>query len=102
MQPHRTLFVPAAFALGGDQRPLTQATQGATHDLFAMAETVNGRGVDPVDAQVQRPVDRASGLLVVLRSPTVRPVPAAHGPGAQTDGRQLKAGLAKGGTGCED
>ena len=47
-----------------------------------MAETIGGRGVDPVHAELQRPVDRVDRLLVLLWSPAELPPPPpiAHAP----------------------
>ena len=70
--------------------------QRAAHDLFGMAQAVDRRGIDPVDAPVHRQADRADGIGIVLRPPTHRPAIAAHGPGAQPDARDRHAGASQG------
>ena len=81
--------------LGEHVRPPVHAFQRPPDDLLRAAEPVPGRGVDPVDAEVERPVDRRDGLLVVLRSPAEFPSAAADRPGAEADPGDLHAGRAR-------
>ena len=49
-----------------------------------MAQTVNGGGVDPVNAQFQRAKDGGNGLGIILRAPAKFPIPA-DGPGTEAN-----------------
>src|SRR6267378_88590 len=50
-----------------------------------MAEPVDGRGVDPVDAGRDRMLDGRDRIRIVLASPAVGPTAAADGPCAEAD-----------------
>ena len=82
-------------ALGEHVGPLGQAAQRAADDLLGAAEAVRGRGVDPVDPELQRPVDGRDRLVILLWSPAELPATAADGPGAEADAADLQAGLAQ-------
>jgi hypothetical protein len=91
---------PAAAAveqrrLGEDVRSLRHSLKRAADDLLGMSEPVRGRGVDPVHAQLERPVDRGERLLVVLRAPGELPATAADGPRAEADAGDVQAGGAE-------
>ena len=60
-----------------------------------MAQAVDGGGIDPVHAAIERRVDGGDGFVVVLRSPGERPSAAAHRPGADADRRQFHIAVAK-------
>jgi len=60
-----------------------------------MAETVDGGGVDPVDAVVEGGVDGGDGLVVILWAPGELPAAAAHGPGADSDGSEFEVAIAE-------
>ena len=89
-------LVPAAFALGGDDGPATfELLERPAHDVFAVAEPVDRRGVEPVDAEIQRFVDRADREGVVLRTPAEFPVAAAHRPGTEADRGEVEVRAAE-------
>ena len=67
----------------------------ARDDFFRMAEAVDGCGVDPVDAKVERAMDRGDGFVVVLGAPGEFPVAAADGPCAKADGCEVKVRVAE-------
>ena len=73
---------------GGFQRP--------ADDFFRMAEAVNRRGVDPVNAEIEGAMDGGDGFVVVLRTPGEFPVAAADGPRAKADGGEVKVRIAEG------
>ena len=88
--------MPAHGALGEDQRPCAAPLfQRPGDDLFRVAQPIDGGRVDPVDAQFERAMNGGDGLVVVLRSPGELPVPAADGPRAKPDRRQLQIRIAK-------
>src|SRR5439155_12719572 len=64
-------------------------------DLLGAAEAVGSGGVDPVDAQLERPVDRRDRLLVLLRAPAELPAAAADSPRAEADAGDLETGMAQ-------
>ena len=94
---HAVVLVPAQSALGEHERPLGggDLLQCRAHDLFGMPEPVDGGGVDPVDAALDRMADGGDRLLVVLAAPADRPVAAADGPGAEPDRRDVHVGAAE-------
>src|ERR1700691_488391 len=60
-----------------------------------MPQPIDSRGVDPGEAAVQRALNGADGLSVILRAPCELPIAAANRPGAVTDGGELKVRIAK-------
>ncbi len=79
-------LAPRAFALGEDVGLGRDAFKRSRHHLLGMAQTINRRGVDPVEAGFEPGADCGNRLAVVLRSPGESPASAAHGPGANTHG----------------
>src|SRR5262249_24817815 len=59
--------------------------EGPRDDLFRVAQPVDGRRVNPVNAGVQRLVDGRDGVNVVLGTPGEFPAPAADGPSPEAD-----------------
>ena len=55
-----------------------------------MAQAVNGRSVDPVDAGVQRLVNGRDRILIVLCSPSRIPSRAADRPRSEADRRDVQ------------
>src|SRR5579863_10075890 len=55
-----------------------------------MAETVNRRSVNPINAKLEGPMNRGDGFAVVLRSPRELPVRAANSPRSVTYRCDLK------------
>jgi hypothetical protein len=70
---------PLAFeqrGLGEQIRPLAHALQRPSDDLLRVAEAVRGGGVDPVDTDLERPLDGLDRLVVLLRAqPNSQPPP---------------------------
>ena len=93
--PHMPGAVVQQRALGEHVGPLGQAAQRPADDLLGAAETVGGRGVDPVDPELHRPVDGRDRLVILLRSPAELPATAADGPGAEANAADLQAGIAQ-------
>jgi hypothetical protein len=52
-----------------------------------MAHAVNGSRVDPVNAKLERAMNRGNGCLVVLLAPTKLPTRSTDCPGAKADWR---------------
>lgn len=67
--------------------------RGLRHHLFEMAEAVGGGRVDPVDSQIEYPVDGLDRRLIVLRAPCVLPAGAADGSRAESDPGDVKVGI---------
>src|SRR3954470_16125217 len=90
-------LLPDQPALGEDVGPLTQrhADERLPHDFLGVAEAVGGGGVDPVDAQVERPADGGNRIGIVLRTPTGGPVGTAERPGAKPDAADRHLGRAE-------
>src|SRR5262249_11344395 len=88
-------FVPTQTALGEDIGPLAPPRlQSAGHDLFGVAHSVDGRGVDPVDAQFQGAMDRGDRRLIVLRTPTELIAWTPDRPGTQANRCDAEIGIA--------
>ena len=81
--------------LGEHVRAPLDALQRAAHDPLRVPEAVDSRRVDPVDTELQRPLDRGHRLGVVLRAPAELPVPAPDRPRAEPDTGDLQAGPAE-------
>ena len=74
---------------------MRRGLDGAADDLFGVAQAVDGGGVDPVDAEIERAWIAAMESLSSW-GPQELPVAAADGPGAEADGGELKVGVAEG------
>ena len=87
----RPAFPPAA-ALREHEHVLADpiGAQRPADDLLGVTETVDRRGVDPVDPELHRPPDRCNRVVVVDRSPPEPPRPA-DAPGAEADHAELRA-----------
>src|SRR5262249_18632091 len=70
-------------------------TEGPRDDLLRVAQPVDGRGVDPVDAGVQRLLDGGDGVAVVLGPPGEFPARPADGPGPEADRGDEQVGISK-------
>src|SRR5207253_233346 len=81
------LLVPDHAALGEDVRPVAHSFEGSRYNLLRVSESIDGRGIDPVDAVVQRFPDRGHGVVVVLGAPGEFPTRAADGPRPETNRR---------------
>src|SRR6185369_792910 len=79
--------VPDQAALGGDDGAVAAAFERLADQPLGAPQAVGRSGVDQVAAGVERGLDRADRGSVVAATPH----PAAHGPGAQADGRALDA-----------
>src|SRR5207237_2012050 len=79
--PDLALLVPDHAAFGEDVGATTHPFEGAGDHLLGVAESVDGCGVNPVDAVVQRFPDRGHRVVVVLAAPGELPARAADGPG---------------------
>src|SRR5260370_264843 len=58
-------------------------TYGRLQRKIGVPESIDGGRIDPVDAVVQRFLDRGYGVVVVLGAPGELPARAADGPGAE-------------------
>ena len=78
--------LPAPSALREDEHVLPDPVRphGAADDLLGVAEPVDRRGVDPVDAELDRTADRGDGIVVVDPAPA-EPPRAADRPRAEPD-----------------
>ena len=85
----RPLGLPA---LCEHERALGKARKRATDDLFRVSEAVLRGRVDPVDAELERMVNRCDRVLVVLRAPAPVVACASERPGAEADAADLEAG----------
>ena len=79
--------------LGGDHHPVARRAeilQRAAQDLFAHAERIHVRGVEKIDAQLERAPDERAALFLFEHPlpPTLRAV--SHG--AEANPRNLQAG----------
>src|SRR6266481_8832136 len=80
------LLVPAQTAFGEDVRPWARpGAQRQRHDFLGMAHSVNGSGVDPVNAKLESAMNRVDRLFVVLLTPTEFPTRSADSPRAKAD-----------------
>ena len=72
---------------GDDDDVVPVALQGVAHEGFGLAEAVGDGGVEEGDAEVEGAADGGGGLVVVDGSVAG----AAHGPAAESEGRDLEA-----------
>src|SRR6266550_4535822 len=80
------LFVPAQTALGENVRTRTgPVAERGRHDFLGMAHSVNRRSVDPVNAQLERAMNRGDRSFVILFAPTKLPARSTDSPRAKAD-----------------
>ncbi len=87
---------PAHGGLGEHQRLVACSLEDTADDLFGVAQAVDRRGIDPVDAHVEGAINRGHGLCVVLGTPGEFPVATANGPCAKANGGEVKVRVAEG------
>src|SRR2546423_3658775 len=91
-----TLFVPAQTALGENVWPWSgPGSQGQRHHFLGVALSINGGGIDPVKAELERAMNRRDRLFVVLFAPTKFPPRTAKGPRSKTNGSDEQIGMTK-------
>jgi hypothetical protein len=78
---------------GEHVRTVAHALQRPPDDRLGMAEAIGGGGVDPVDALLERAVDRSDRLIIVLRPPAELPASAADRPRAEPEPGDFQARL---------
>src|SRR5260370_13182281 len=88
----RLRWVRHLSALGEDEGTLgsRDLADRLSDDLLGMAQPVDGRGIDPVDAGRNRMLDGRDRSRVVLASPTVGPTATPDGPRAKANLGDLK------------
>src|ERR1035441_4665517 len=62
------LFITDISKLGGQDHLVTAALYRPTHEFFIDPATIHVGGVEEVDAQIECPMNRGNGFLVVTRS----------------------------------
>src|SRR6266550_8868364 len=91
-----TLRIPSQPALREYIRPRSRPARKRLRDNFLrVTQTVDCRGVDPVDAQLERAVDCSDGIIVVLISPCELPSRAANRPGSKSHGSDVQIRISK-------
>ena len=90
-----TPLVPHQLALGKNIGTLGAALQRLGNHLLGVSETVDGRGIDPVHAGVERSVNGGNRVIVILLAPAELPAAAAHRPGPDTERRNLHIAVAQ-------
>src|ERR1700731_894603 len=89
-----TLFVPTQPTLREHVRTLAgPSTQCRRNDFLRVPHSVNGCGVDPVHAQLERAMNRADRLFVVLLAPTEFPTGSTDRPRAKANWRNRQVGI---------
>src|SRR2546423_8907698 len=94
---HRLPGIPYQTALGENVWSVVGAfsLEKTPNHFLGMTESVNGGGIDPVDAQLDGVIHGSDRIIVVLRSPRERPAAAANCPGAHSDACDVHVGGAE-------
>src|SRR5262249_39367057 len=94
---HRVAPVPDQAALGEDERPLARGelAQQPSDERLGMTEAIHARGIDPVDAQLDRVPHCRQRLAFILWSPAIGPAAAANGPGSESNPRDVHSAPAE-------
>ena len=75
--PDLALVIPHQAALGKDVRTVCASRDRFADDLFRVPQSVHGRSIDPVDARIERRVNRCNRFTrppaVPRRKPSRRP-----------------------------
>ena len=91
---HNATLIPDLRALGEDVWALASFDGFANYHL-RVTQAIDGSGIDPVDAQIQRTLNRLDRLLVILWSPAMCSMIATYRPGSQANRCNLHTCLAK-------
>jgi len=88
---------PDEAGFGEDVWPVVgwDVAQRAGHDLLGVAQSVYGRGIDPVDAALDGMTDRRDRVRIVLVAPGEGPSAAPDRPRAEPHARDPHAGRAE-------
>jgi hypothetical protein len=79
-----SLFVPRLTTFGENVWPRSgPGPQRKRDDFLGVAQSINGGCVDPVNAKLERAVNRGDGRFVILVAPTMLPTRSADSPGAK-------------------
>src|SRR5437870_1965669 len=81
-----SLFVPTQTAFG--ENVWAWAWPGAQRkrdDFLGVAHSINGGRVDPVNAELERAMNRSDGRLVILLTPTKLPTGSTNSPGTKAN-----------------
>ncbi len=89
------LLIPHQAALGEDVWLVRSRLECACDDLLGMSQAIHGRGVNPVDAEFKRFMNRGDGIVIVLGSPGKLPVATADCPGTEPDGCEFHIRVTK-------
>src|SRR5262249_8907268 len=81
--------------LGEDKRPLGKPLERLPDDLLGVPKPVLRGGVDPVDAALERQVDRPDRVRGLLVSPPPVPASAAYRPRSESDRRDVEPGVSQ-------
>src|SRR5579884_4225316 len=83
------MFVPDERTLGKDVGLPIPTANRFPYDLFRMSKSIDRRRINPVNAQVKRPLDRGNRFLIVLWPPASIPTAGADRRCAQPSGSCL-------------
>src|SRR5207302_10896033 len=88
---HISLFVPAQTAFRENVWPRSgPGSQCKTDDFLGVTHSINSGRVDPVNAKLERAMNRGDGRLVILLAPTKLPTRSTDSPGAKANWRDLQ------------
>src|SRR5215472_970050 len=90
-----SILVPDTLTLGEDVGARTAQVKRAGHHFLGMPQAVNGRGIDPVDAEIECRLDGGDRIAVVLRTPGPLPTASSHRPCANPDGGNPQVALSE-------
>ena len=92
---HLTLIIPHQRTFGEHVRPLVNTVQRSCYHFFGMAEAIHSGGINPVHAEIERTMNCADRVIIVLRTPGERPIAAADRPGTEANRRNVHVAVAK-------
>ncbi len=75
-------FVPYQPAFRGHNHLIPSTGDGLPHDLLRVTKTIGWRRIDPVDPQLQGPIDGLQGPRIILGTPPIVPPTSTDGPRA--------------------
>src|ERR1700730_14624431 len=90
------LGIPPQATLGEDVRSWARPAFESTSDhFFRVSKAVDSGCIDPVDAKFERAMNRANGVIIVLRSPSELPARTSDAPCAVAYGSDAQIGIAE-------
>jgi len=88
------VLMPTHGALGENIGLFRGLLQSLRDNLFGVSKAIDSRSVNPINAQIERPLNGCNRFTVILSAPGILPIASANRPRAKTDWGEMEVGVA--------